>query len=88
MNQTRSFLLIAWLVVATLLWIEWSKAPAPGAAATNATSPSNSTAGTLPGAAPAAPLAAAGETAPLPAAAGPRCPPSVPPPSTARHRPR
>ncbi|MBC7658003.1 MAG: membrane protein insertase YidC [Frankiaceae bacterium] len=25
MNQTRSFLLIAWLVVATLLWMEWSK---------------------------------------------------------------
>ena len=34
MNQTRSFLLIAWLVVATLLWMEWSKgqlAAAPAA---------------------------------------------------------
>ncbi|HEU0152193.1 MAG TPA: membrane protein insertase YidC [Arenimonas sp.] len=28
MNQTRSFLLIAWLAVATLLFMEWSKGPA------------------------------------------------------------
>lgn len=48
MNQTRTFLLIAWLAVAALLWIEWNKpaaapavapgteavAPAPGAPAT------------------------------------------------------
>ncbi|MFY2764039.1 membrane protein insertase YidC [Arenimonas sp. MALMAid1274] len=27
MNQTRSFLLIAWLLIATLLYFEWSKAP-------------------------------------------------------------
>ena len=33
MNQTRSFLLIAWLVVATLLWMEWSKGPQPTTAA-------------------------------------------------------
>ena len=33
MNQTRSFLLIAWLAVAFLLFLEWNKAPiAPGAA--------------------------------------------------------
>ena len=31
MNQTRSFLLIAWLVVASLLWMEWNKAPEPSA---------------------------------------------------------
>ena len=39
MNQTRSFLLIAWLVVATLLWMEWSKsqvAPPATPAATSA----------------------------------------------------
>ncbi len=33
MNQTRSFLMIAWLAVAALLWIEWNK-PAPVAATT------------------------------------------------------
>jgi YidC/Oxa1 family membrane protein insertase len=27
MNQTRSFLLIAWLVVAAMLWMEWNKHP-------------------------------------------------------------
>lgn len=29
MNQTRTFLLIAWLAVAFLLFMEWSKGPAP-----------------------------------------------------------
>ncbi len=29
MNQTRSFLLIAWLFVAAMLWMEWTKAPTP-----------------------------------------------------------
>jgi YidC/Oxa1 family membrane protein insertase len=72
MNQTRSFLLIAWLVVATLLWIEWSKAPAPGAAATSVTNSTSATS-TLPGAAPSAPLPAPGEAAALPAA-GPQLP--------------
>ena len=28
MNQTRSFLLIAWLAVAFLFFLEWSKGPA------------------------------------------------------------
>ena len=37
MNQTRSFLLIAWLVVATLLWMEWSKGQL--AATTTASAP-------------------------------------------------
>ena len=69
MNQTRSFLLIAWLVVATLLWIEWSKAPTPDTAATNVAATANATA-PLPVAAPGAPLPAAGQAAPLPAAAG------------------
>ncbi|KFN43811.1 membrane protein insertase YidC [Arenimonas oryziterrae] len=42
MTQTRSFLLIAWLFVAALLWMEWGKAPAdaaPGAVTTSATAP-------------------------------------------------
>jgi YidC/Oxa1 family membrane protein insertase len=29
MNQTRSFLLMAWLFVAAMLWMEWGKTPAP-----------------------------------------------------------
>ncbi|MCF7223675.1 membrane protein insertase YidC [Marilutibacter chinensis] len=36
MNQTRLFLIFAWLMVATLLWVEWNEeqAPAPQPAAT------------------------------------------------------
>ena len=62
MNQTRSFLLIAWLVVATLLWMEWNKAPSPEAA-TVSTTPAVTT---LPGASAPAPLP--GVAAPLPPA--------------------
>ncbi len=43
MNQTRSFLLIAWLAVAALLWIEWSKPPAPATANTATGSPATAT---------------------------------------------
>ena len=25
MNQTRTFLIVAWLMVAVLLWMEWNK---------------------------------------------------------------
>ena len=81
MNQTRSFLLIAWLVVATLLWMEWSKSqlaepaatdPSPTAApaAANGAAPA---AAAVPGLAPpgaAAALPAATDTA-LPAASAP-----------------
>ena len=58
MNQTRSFLLIAWLVVATLLWMEWSKGqlvatPAPATpAATIAPSTATGTAAPVAGLAP------------------------------------
>src|SRR5688500_6655573 len=51
MNQTRSFLLIAWLVVASLLYMEWSRDPAPAApaAATATATPAlPAAAGTLP----------------------------------------
>ena len=45
MNQTRSFLLIAWLLVAGLLWMEWNKVPPapaqPTAAATDTSVPSS-----------------------------------------------
>ena len=76
MNQTRSFLLIAWLVVATLLWMEWSRsqqavpaAPATSAAtvptATATPGPAGSAA-PVPGLAPAGPGVAG--TPALPAA--------------------
>ncbi len=62
MNQTRSFLLIAWLVVAALLYMEWAKGPAP--AATPAAIPADIAS------APAAPLPGTSATpAPLPGAA-------------------
>ncbi|MCI2260551.1 membrane protein insertase YidC [Xanthomonas indica] len=34
MNQTRLFLIFAWLMVAALLWMEWNKEHAPNATAT------------------------------------------------------
>src|SRR5688572_18549824 len=37
MNQTRAFLLFAWLMVATLLWMEWGKEQAAPATPANAT---------------------------------------------------
>jgi YidC/Oxa1 family membrane protein insertase len=46
MNQTRAFLIFAWLMVATLLWMEWGKdkaapvAPTPAAAMPTSTVPS------------------------------------------------
>ncbi|HEY0662307.1 MAG TPA: membrane protein insertase YidC [Lysobacter sp.] len=46
MNQTRAFLIFAWLMVATLLWMEWGKekavpaAPTPDVAAAASTVPS------------------------------------------------
>ena len=67
MNQTRVFLIFAWLMVATLLWMEWGKekaAPAtPAATATDGTVPTAS--GTaIPGAnVPGVPVAPAAMTA-------------------------
>lgn len=80
MNQTRSFLLIAWLVVATLLWMEWSKGQlAPPAEALPAAAPAVGPAAApgmaaVPGLAPAGsnPVSAApqGPTLAAPAMAG------------------
>lgn len=67
MNQTRLFLIFAWLMVATLLWMEWGKekaAPTPPAVV-ESTSAVPSTAGAVPsvptatpgGAVPGAPAA-------------------------------
>lgn len=43
MNQTRAFLILAWLMVATLLWMEWGKEKsAPPAAPPTVVAPANS----------------------------------------------
>jgi YidC/Oxa1 family membrane protein insertase len=77
MNQTRVFLLVAWLMVATLLWMEWSKeheapvvAPTtPASAATTAAIPSIPT--DVPAASPTTPTApAATPAATTPASRG------------------
>ncbi|TZF90884.1 membrane protein insertase YidC [Cognatilysobacter lacus] len=74
MNQTRLFLLFAWLMVATLLWMEWNKeqvaTPAP-VTATSTTAGANPAA-TAPGAIPAAPAVAGARptSAVAPAATG------------------
>ena len=44
MNQTRTFLIFAWLMVATLLWMEWGKEqrePLPAAQAALLVKPSD-----------------------------------------------
>ena len=65
MNQTRTFLIFAWLMVATLLWMAWDKdhaaAPAPAAstaAATPAAPGRDASVPAAPAATPAAPATA------------------------------
>ena len=50
MNQTRVFLIFAWLMVATLLWMEWGKfnAPKPVAVPTPSTQLAGTPASTVP----------------------------------------
>lgn len=51
MNQTRVFLIFAWLMVATLLWMEWGKEhAAPPAATTSPTTASSATPSAVPAA--------------------------------------
>ncbi len=63
MNQTRVFLLFAWLMVATLLWMEWGKfnAPKPVSLPSPTSQPQPST-GSVPSAVPAPQAAAAPST--------------------------
>ncbi|MFT3763750.1 MAG: membrane protein insertase YidC [Pseudoxanthomonas sp.] len=73
MNQTRVFLLFAWLIVATMLWFEWGKFNAPKEAATPAAAsaqppataaiPAPTADATVPTVAPASPPAAAAPAA-------------------------
>ena len=79
MNQTRTFLILAWLMVATFLWMAWTRehaAPAP--AVTASSQPSALTAAGDAGvpAVPQAPAAGATPAAPAMSAAPPA--PSVP----------
>lgn len=74
MNQTRVFLIFAWLMVAALLWMEWGKekaaANAPGAAATQSVPAARDLDAATPSAAnvPAAqPIAQAGAPGTVPA---------------------
>src|SRR5690606_2258713 len=69
MNQTRTFLIFAWMMVAVLLWMEWGKekeAPSPQAVEAVAPAPS---AGALPGMS-GAPAAAIPSAAPAGGADG------------------
>lgn len=68
MNQTRTFLIFAWLMVATLLWMEWGKeqrAPVPVAdtaaaiAGPDTSIPGAPASAAVPGAVPVAPAAPA-----------------------------
>jgi YidC/Oxa1 family membrane protein insertase len=61
MNQTRNLLLFAWLIVATLLWMQWSAERAPKAPATNATTTQST---------PTTPAAAQAPTGTIPSAPG------------------
>src|SRR4249919_3967130 len=66
MNQTRSFLLIAWLFAAAYLFMQWNKAPvAPAAAPATTVSSASVPASAL----PPVPAPASGTAMPLPASA-------------------
>lgn len=52
MNQTRTFLIFAWMMVAVLLWMEWGKDKNPAPAAAETTQQVPPSAGALPGMAP------------------------------------
>ena len=82
MNQTRVFLIFAWLMVATLLWMEWGKftAPKPAVAPTPSAQAAATPASSVPSAAnlsvesgvPAAPAPASGAPVASASAATPR----------------
>ena len=67
MNQTRSFLLIAWLAVATLLFMEWSRGPAQPAPPPAASAPIPAAADAIPSAADVPDVAAVPSAAAAPA---------------------
>ncbi|HVI59510.1 MAG TPA: membrane protein insertase YidC [Luteimonas sp.] len=84
MNQTRTFLIFAWLMVAVLLWMEWGKEKNPAPAATATEQAQAPVPGAPPGVPPAAPEAGIPSAAPAgtatasPAAPAPAATPSAP----------
>ena len=82
MNQTRLFLIFAWLMVATLLWMEWGKEQQAARTPTTPAAQIAAPPAMVPGqAAPAAPSAV--PTANVPAAAGQQAPVTKATPSAA-----
>ena len=82
MNQTRLFLIFAWLMVATLLWMEWGKEQQAARTPTTPAAQIAAPPAMVPGqAAPAAPSAV--PTANVPAVAGQQAPVTKAPPSAA-----
>jgi YidC/Oxa1 family membrane protein insertase len=73
MNQTRMFLLFAWLMVATFLWMEWGKEQAPPPASPAVAAPADDT---VPGV-PSSQVPSAGGPS-VPAANVPAAPGSAP----------
>ena len=69
MNQTRAFLIFGWLMVATLLWMEWGREQAPAAEAPAAAQADPTTAAAIP---------VADTAAGVPAAAVPMAPGNQP----------
>lgn len=69
MNQTRVFLILAWLMVATLLWMEWGKEKAAPVPAPTAATASQIDAGVPSAAAPGAVPTAPTMSAPTPGVA-------------------
>ena len=72
MNQTRSFLLIAWLAVAFLLFLEWNKAPVAPAPTVATTPATTAAAAAIPSGAdvPAAAAVPSIDAAPVPGVPG------------------
>ncbi len=72
MNQTRTFLVVAWMAVATMLWMAWSKDhQAPEVAASSTTAADASGSSVAVPAIPATPAVAGAGTPQPPAAPGP-----------------
>jgi YidC/Oxa1 family membrane protein insertase len=69
MNQTRLFLIFAWLMVATLLWMEWGKEKAAPATPAVTAPVNESSVPSAAGAVPMAPSAAMSATPSVPGAA-------------------
>lgn len=71
MNQTRLFLLFAWLITATLLWMEWSKERVAPPVRPAATATAGAAPGQIPSPTGSAAVPAAGGAAATATAAGP-----------------